>query len=615
MARVYDWWTGARGRRRFDPETERVASLRAVRPAQITAPHYDPSSRHFAGRDLHEGGQIELPWNRERPHVEGSALVAPPLQGAVVPTEYYLMEMRKRWGRFGGGTASKRVGHVEDWEEAIFTMMRRGPGFVGTAATMYGEWMAGSGRLIMQERRGSSASEHDEWVDTDYEPALEILRMWRGEHSTQSDLIREAMTYLDSVGQFYQGLRKLDDGTWAYDLWPHSAVKLNADTGRIEARGLPNADPDDELWFREYPATLVDHLFLADRQWKGRPTSQMERVMSDIYRLILAARTMDRDLMSRLAQNGIIWIPASPGGKDWTGDIAEWASAAYSGTFDPDYIPGVTGSLEEVAPFPLQTTGEPKFVDVGRDVSRAREVYDMAWEAICLGLDMPKNAMDGNESANRWTGFLNRDEESLKAAAPRMQRLAAMVERTHFRPWARILKLGRDPSNFRVWYELPDVRPERTNEKINVSRTVVPTRAALAETVGWSTADLAELPTGMTDFEAMFLMTHGKPLEQAWGDAAQSEAKAEGLQRDLESAEQAFEDAFNQAVEAGGAPVAAPAEQPAPEAGSPLDDGLNEPTEPTMPGDGAPLAAAVAVPSRLGPLAGERASWEELVPR
>jgi len=619
MARVYGWLTKGRGRRGFDADTLRMAEIRSVEGGQFGAPHYDPASPHFAGRDLHETGKVELPWDRSRPHVEGSALVAPPLQGAVVPAEYYLMDMRRRWGgggRFGiggGGAAQKRVGHVEDWEAAIFRMMRQGPGFVGTAATMYGEWMAGSARLIVQERRGTSAAEHDEWVDSEYEPALEILRMWRGEHQTQADLIRDAMTYLDSVGQFFQGMRKLEDGSWAYDIWAHSAVRLNEDTGRIEARGLPNADPDDELWFREYPASLVDHLFLGDREWKGKPTSQMQRVIQDIHRLILAERTMDRDLMSRLAQNGIIWIPSSPGSRDWTGDIAEWASSAYTGTFDPDYMPGVTGSLEEVAPFPLQTVGEPKFVDIGRDVSRAREVRDLAWESICLGLDMPKNAMDGNESANRWTGFLNRDEESLKAAAPRMQRLAAMIERTHFRPWAKILRIGREPTDFRVWYQLPDVRPERTNEKISLAPRVVPTRAALAETVGWSTADLADLPSGMTDFEAMFLMVHGKPLEQAYGDAAQSEAKAAGLERDLESAEDAFEEAFDAAVESGGAPP--PAEEESDDGSSPLAEGLNEPSEPTMPGDGAPLAAAVAVPSRLGPLAGERASWEELVPR
>ena len=622
MARVYRMIAGRNGRskRRFDAETLQMAELRQVTGGQLATPHYDPASPHYGGRDLHESGKIELPWDRSRPHVEGSALVAPPLHGAVVPAEHYLLNARRQWRSvgIGGGSAArnKRVGHVEDWEAAVFRMMRQGPGFVGTAATMYGEWMAGSGRLIVQERRGTSAVEHDEWVDSEYEPALEILRMWRGEHATQADLIREAMKYLDSVGQFYQAMRKLPDGSWAYDLWAHSAVTLNQDTGRIEDRGVEHAYPDDELWFCEYPASLVDHLFLADHEWKGKPTSQMQRVIGDIYRLILASRTMDRDLMSRLAQNGIIWIPSSPGGRDWTGDLAEWASAAFTGTFDPDYMPGVTGSLEEVAPFPLQTVGEPKFVDVGRDVSRAREVYDLAWEAICLGLDMPKNAMDGNEAANRWTGFLNRDEESLKAAAPRMQRLAAMVEQTHFRPWAKILRIGRDPSNFRVWYQLPDVRPERTNEKINVARTLVPTRAALAETVGWSTGDLADLPEGMSDFEAMFLMTHGKPLEQAWGEAAQAEAKAEGLNKDLEAADQAFEDAYNQTIASGGQP---PADAPQPgsdsSTGSPLGDGMNEPTQPAMPGDGAPLAASLQVPSGLGPFVGELGSWEELVPR
>ena len=516
-----------RGRRPapLDRATEEMAAARKVQAGVFVPPHYDPNSPHYGGRDLHEQGQISTPWDGSL-HREGSAVAAAPLAAAVVPAENYMQQMRQSWS-FSGGSRPKQLGRVEQWEADIFRMMRKGPGFVGTAASMYGEWMAGSGSLILQERAGRDSEGHDEWVNSDYEPAIEILRMWRGEDQTQADLIRDLLTFTDSVGQVYQCMRKLPDGTWVYDLWAHSAVRGNTETGRVEARGLPDADRDDPIWFREYPPSLVDHLFLGDREWRGLPTSQMQRVMSDIYRLILAERSMDRDLMSRLATNGVFWIPATPGGRDWTVDFADWGAAAFTGTFDEDYVPGLSGSLEEVVPFAMQSAAEPKYVDIGRDLSRAMEVWRMAWNAICLGLDMPKNAMDGNEAANRWTGFLNRDEESLKAAAPRMQRLSAMVERTHFRPWARILRLARPASDFRVWYKLPDVRPERTAEKITLARTVIPTRQALAETVGWSSSDLADLPEGMTDFEAAFLMTHGKPMEQAAAEADTAEQAAE----------------------------------------------------------------------------------------
>lgn len=607
MARLSDIVRfNGRGRRPapLDRETEAMAANRRVEAGLIMPPHYDPLSPHFGGRDLHEQGKISAPWDGS-PHPEGSAIAASPLQAAVVPVENYMQQMRAAWSF--GGSRPKQLGRVEQWEADVFRMMRKGPGFVGTAASMYGEWMAGSGSLVLQERAGEDSEGHDEWVNSDYEPAMEILRMWRGEEQTQADLIRDSLTYLDSVGQLYQCMRKLPDGTWVYDVWAHSAVKGNTDTGRVEARGLPDADRDDPMWFREYPPQLVDHLFLGDREWKGLPTSQMQRIIVDIYRLILAERSMDRDLMSRLATNGVFWIPATPGGRDWTVDMADWAQAAFSGTFDPDYVPGLSGSLEEVAPFAMQSAAEPKYVDIGRDVSKAMEVWKMAWNAICLGLDMPKNAMDGNEAANRWTGFLNRDEESLKAAAPRMQRLSAMVERTHFRPWARILNLGRPVNDFRVWYRLPDVRPERTQEKITLAPALVPTRQALAETVGWSSSDLADLPEGMTDFEAAFLMRHGKPLEQASAEA--------------DTAEQTAESADAAGAAMGPGPAAAGELPPGPDpaaSGSPLAPGFNEPTAPPpMPGmdGGLPLAAAIPFRRDADPLDAELASWDELVPR
>lgn len=513
---------------------------------------------------------------------EGSAIAAAPLLAAVVPAEKYLTEVREQWT--GWGQARTQIGRVAKWEAEIFRMMRVGPGFVGTASTMYANWLSAGGRLVVQERAGRDGEGRDRWEACTWEPAVELLRMWRGEDKTQQDLMREVLTLLDSVGQCYQALRKTAQGEWVYDIWAHSAVQGNAQTGMIECRGVPEAGPGS-WWFREYLPQLVDHLFIADDEWKGRPTSQMQRVLGDIYRFVLAERSMDRDLMSRLRGSGILWSKAKPGGKDWTPDFAQYAGAAYSGAFDDDYVPGLSGALEEVSPYLMITDERPEYIELARDVSRAAEVRRMAWEAICIGLDMPKGAMDGNEAASRWSGFLNRDEESLKAAAPRMQRLAAMVQRSHFEPWFRRLQLGRPLSDFRVWYELPDVRPERTAEKITLAPTLIPTRTALAETVGWSDTDLAELPDGMSEFEAGFLLKFGRTLAEAL---------------------------------AAGAGASRPAPQTPPptrtvEVVRPLDGGLNEPGMPTM-----PTAGTAAESSTTAPLTAalpDKDDWWGMVPR
>jgi hypothetical protein len=539
--------------------------------------HYRPESPHYGGRDL---TRDPAPGIAVDPRMEGSSLNGGPLMAAVVPAENYMRQERWSW-RMG----AKRINTVQPWERDIFQMMRTGPGFVGTAAAMYADWMAGSARLIVQERAGRDATGQERWEETSHEPAREILRMWRGEELTQQDLIRRVLTFHDSVGQVYQCLRKADDGRWVIDLWAHTAVTFDTEKRRVVARGRQEATEDDALFYNEYLPTLVDHLFLSDLEWQGQPTSQMQRVLTDIYRVILADRAADRDMMSRLASNGVLHIPAEPGSKDWTAEYAEWASRAFSGTFDQDYVPGMSGSLEEVAPFLMQSRGEPKFVEIGRDVSRVKEIRDMAWDAIRIGLDMPKQALEGNEAASRWTGFLNRDEESLKAAAPRMQRLAAMVERSHWRPWVRILGFDRDPDDFRVWYELPDVRPERTTEKLDIAGRLIPSRAALAEVVGWTPADLAALPAGMTEFEAVFLMQHGKSLDQVLAQSDAAQAAVDSITEALPGTQR------------GGLPPQ-------------LAPGVREPREPVMPNpeasDDMPIAAAFAA---------ELATWDAMVPQ
>jgi hypothetical protein len=100
------------GRRPFDAATLELASRRRVQAGQVTVPHYDPDSPHFGGRDLHDLGKIETPWDHSRPHVEGSALVAAPLQAGIVPVEHYMRNMRSRWS-FNAGAKRQRIGAVE----------------------------------------------------------------------------------------------------------------------------------------------------------------------------------------------------------------------------------------------------------------------------------------------------------------------------------------------------------------------------------------------------------------------------------------------------------------------------------------------------------------------
>ncbi len=99
---------------------------------------------------------------------------------------------------------------------------------------------------------------------------------------------------------------------------------------------------------------------------------------------------------------------------------------------------------------------------------------------------------------------------------------------------------------------------------------------------------------GMTEFEAHFLLKHGKPLEQVLAQADQAESAAD-----------AADETQNGAGGGQGAPPTQTAAQP-----PRLAPGVREPREPELPTGnetaGEPLAAAL--PSELD-------TWEAMVPR
>jgi hypothetical protein len=284
------------------------------------------------------------------------------------------------------------------------------------------------------------------------------------------------------------------------------------------------------------------------------------------------------------------------------------------------------GEVVKAAPFPIQSELPPSYIPLGRDPTKFLEVHDLIWNCFCLGIDAPKSAIEGSaEVGSRWSGYLARDENAGQAAAPRLQRVAAFVEQSHLRPWWTALHLDKDVNNYRIWYELPAPRPDRTSERIQVASQLIPTRAALAEAVAWSGNDLATLPTGMTEFEAAILWKFGKSLDEIMAAADTGQAAAEAAEGGQQAPggpttpEGLARLAQAQAAPPPGRPGGPPIQRGAPQQGVPprLGPGTREPREPTPPnvareaGRPEPLAASLAG----APHPSEAATWHALIPR
>lgn len=540
---------------------------------------------------------------------------APILASVVTASRYNADRKRRGLGRRGavGGPG------VQEWERQVFRWVRDGPGFVGAAASMYADWLAANASLVVEER----TTDFDEfgrtvWKRTSSAAANHVLSMWRGLDESQADLIKRVIFYGDTVGQCYQVLAKERDRWW-YSIISHTAIDL-LDNGKVAVRGRPEADAGS-IAYREVNDLLVDHLFQSnDPEWSAVPASQMQRVMGEIELLILCHHALGRDLQSRITTNGFAWFmadPPGPGGqtRDWTQEYAQYAAAALDDQETAhEYRPGRTGDIVRAAPMPVQSSKPPVYVPVGRDTTLATTVNELAWNAFCLGIDAPKAAMEGSaESGSRWSGYLARDENSTMAAAPRLQRLCSYVQTSHFDKWWRALghdgREGRPASDFRVWFDLPQPRPDRTQERLTLAATIPLRPETLADSVGLGPDDVLPPPTGMDDREWAYQWKWGRALATDMAKAETAEAQADLA----EDAAEGVTPAEVVDIPNDGSVVSVPKPINADVPPTPVAPGANEAAEPDRPSasEATPLNAAATGPA---PYAAEVSGWDDLIP-
>jgi len=314
----------------------------------------------------------------------------------------------------------------------------------------------------------------------------------------QIALYQRLIRMLDGPGELAQVIQQnRATGRWEYRILSTTNISPAQTPGFVTVRTRPDAKPGTR-WINEIESRLVQHFHVEDPEWPDMPWSKMHRVLPHVETYRRAMRTIGRNLDSQLAMNGLMWAQAtSDSTGKWVGSYLEWARRAVDSDLGP----------ESVVPFPMQTVGEPKWIDVGRsDHSDQLAVADAAVKEIARTSDLPTlMVVEGPGSANHWNEIAISDWVADFTMFPRNATAVGMITNGHWRPWARALNLFKDnPERFRVWFDDSRIRGKTDNsaDVYRLRELGIATREAAAEAAGLSPDQVMALPDGISDYES-----------------------------------------------------------------------------------------------------------------
>lgn len=417
--------------------------------------------------------------------------VPEPVTAAIVPLAAYDWSM------------SQSIASTEaDWQRVYRIADRDGPGFVGAASNMPALTSAMVGWTVQHRNRTTQV-----WEDaSDDAVAMATLRLFQGDRQDLEGLVRRMTRMLDGPGELI-GVRERVGDRHVYSIVSKPNMSVTRD-GRVEIKTRPNA-PKGSVWHRSVPQSDVMHVFNEDEEWPGMPTSPFQRVKPDLdgYRLVL--RSLGRHYKSKLLTNGIMWAQATAQATSWPDEFSTWARHSALDHADAD--------VRSLAPFPLNTASEPKWIRVGAEADpEDRELADWFLQAYARGTDLPiKMLTEGPGNGTHWSDFVTNTYYAQYVMFPRMATVANLLTQWVLRPWGRTLSVwgDRNPDDFRVWFDLSRVENQTDDAAKVLSIPDIATRQARAEAAGLRPDQIMELPPGVSEAE-WYMAVSGKTFAQ-----------------------------------------------------------------------------------------------------
>lgn len=288
-----------------------------------------------------------------------------------------------------------------------------------------------------------------------------------------------------------------------YDVKSADVIKRSAKPNKDKATGRTfpafeiQTAPDQ--WRKLGPESLVGRIFDPDPRWDYLPTSMTKPALTTLREIDLYNRAIVATLLSRIAFNGILFIPeevtfpVNPQFKDAPDPfIAELLHYAQRGIKDP-------GSPGAAIPFPLRVNSnfiekfkhlilasgiDPKIIDARKS----------AVERLSEQLPAPPEAMTGLSDVNHWNAASISNDNIKLYFSPPMEVLCGGLTKVFLRP---MLKAGRnnlvdeEGNRIVVWYDASDLakQPDNSENATNARDRIVISDEVYRAAIGFDDAD------------------------------------------------------------------------------------------------------------------------------
>jgi hypothetical protein len=326
-----------------------------------------------AARRAVTAGGARAPSRRERRRQERNAVTA---AATIVRSDRSAIIQKKRW-------------QDEAWDQW------RANGELWYAT----EWKANAlSRVRLKAAKIVPGADEPEIVDTG--PAAELMEQFAGGIGGQSPLLKSFSIKLDIAGDSYYVLYEDDEGV------RHSGV-YSADVIRKETNGSFSIQVDETGWVALPQESLVVRIWNQDEQFPWLAISPTEPALGTLREIDLYNRRIITELTSRLASNGLLFIPdeVTFPVRDEFSDaadpfISELIDVMQKAIQNP-------GSAAAALPIPVRVTADmiDKFQHMefsGNVVEETLSGRDRALGRLAKMLNVPAEVLTGMGDVNHW---------------------------------------------------------------------------------------------------------------------------------------------------------------------------------------------------------------------
>lgn len=314
--------------------------------------------------------------------------------------------------------------------------------------------------------------------DRDGQRFAEIVRSIAGGPLGQSQIVKRAAALLTVPGELWIAILMRPEG----ERWFAVARKeiergTRGDSVMIK---LPDGSK------HEFDPAAGDGMFRvweADEEDASVPTSAVQSCLDPLREIVRTTRKIDNADMSRLINNGILFIPHEASLPAADGPTAAAGAAAAGGGVKPttstqlqhlivqaaETVTRDANAMAALVPIVAAVPGDQidkiNHVTFGKDVTDiAIKTRNDAISRLAMGLNMSPEQLLGLSQGNHWSAFAIGDQDVQLHIAPVMETICqAIYERVLA---GMLTAAGIDPSRYVLWYDTsrltadPDLRDE-----------------------------------------------------------------------------------------------------------------------------------------------------------